>query len=248
MTALIAEFIGTAILILLGNGVVANVVLNKTKGNDSGLIVIAFGWAIAVFVGVFITASISGAHLNPAVTLGLTITGDFGRSITGDMLWSEVGGYMIAQLLGAMLGTTLVWAMYKPHYDDTDSAVDIQSTFCNAPAIPNLVTNFLSEMLGTFILVYGVLHIAKASVGDQEASLGALDALPVALIVLGVGLSLGGTTGYAINPARDFGPRIMHALLPIRAKGGNGWGYSWIPVMGPFTGAALAGVLMNMLG
>ena len=240
MTALIAEFIGTAILILLGNGVVANVVLNKTKGNDSGLIVIAFGWAIAVFVGVFITASISGAHLNPAVTLGLAITGDFA--------WSNVGGYMIAQLLGAMLGTTLVWAMYKPHYDDTDSAADIQSTFCNAPAIPNVVTNFLSEMLGTFILVYGVLHIAGASVGDQPASLGALDALPVALIVLGVGVSLGGTTGYAINPTRDFGPRIMHALLPIRAKGGNGWGYSWIPVMGPFTGAALAGVLMKMLG
>ncbi len=240
MTALIAEFIGTAILILLGNGVVANVVLNKTKGNDSGLIVIAFGWAIAVFVGVFITATISGAHLNPAVTLGLAITGDFA--------WSNVGGYMIAQLLGAMLGTTLVWAMYKPHYDDTNNAADIQSTFCNAPAIPNVVTNFLSEMLGTFILVYGVLHIAGASVGDQPASLGALDALPVALIVLGVGVSLGGTTGYAINPARDFGPRIMHAILPIRSKGSSGWAYSWIPVLGPLAGAACAALLMNMLG
>jgi len=240
MTALIAEFIGTAILILLGNGVVANVVLNKTKGNDSGLIVIAFGWAIAVFVGVFITATISGAHLNPAVTLGLAITGDFA--------WSNVGGYMIAQLLGAMLGTTLVWAMYKPHYDDTNNAADIQSTFCNAPAMPNVVTNFLSEMLGTFILVYGVLHIAGASVGDQPASLGALDALPVALIVLGVGVSLGGTTGYAINPARDFGPRIMHAILPIRSKGSSGWAYSWIPVLGPLAGAACAALLMNMLG
>ena len=240
MNVLVAEFIGTAILILLGNGVVANVVLKKTKGNDSGLIVIAFGWAIAVFVGVFITASISGAHLNPAVTLGLAITGDFA--------WPQVGGYMLAQLLGAMAGTSMVWMMYKPHYDTTDNAADIQSTFCNAPAIPNTVTNFLSELFGTFILVYGVLHIAGASVGDQPASLGALDALPVALIVLGIGVSLGGTTGYAINPARDLGPRIMHAILPIRAKGGNGWGYSWIPVIGPLAGAACAALLMNTIG
>jgi glycerol uptake facilitator protein len=240
MNVLVAEFIGTAILILLGNGVVANVVLKNTKGHDSGLIVIAFGWAIAVFVGVFITASISGAHLNPAVTLGLAITGDFA--------WSNVGGYMIAQLLGAMAGTSLVWVMYKPHYDATDNAGDIQATFCNAPAIPNTVTNFLSEVLGTFVLVYGVLHIAGASVGDRPASLGALDALPVALIVLGVGVSLGGTTGYAINPARDLGPRIMHAILPIRAKGDSGWGYSWIPVLGPLTGAACAALLMTALG
>ena len=240
MSALLAEIIGTAILLLLGNGVVANVLLNKTKGNDSGLIVIAFGWAIAVFVGVFITASISGAHLNPAVTLGLAITGDFA--------WSQVGGYIGAQMIGAMLGTTLVWMMYKPHYDDTEDAGLIKDTFCNAPAIPNKVTNFLSEAFGTFILVYGVLHIAGASVGDEPASLGALDALPVALIVLGVGLSLGGTTGYAINPARDLGPRIVHSLLPIKHKGGNDWGYSWIPVLGPFTGAAFAALLMNMIG
>lgn len=240
MSALLAEIIGTAILILLGNGVVANVLLNKTKGNDSGLIVIAFGWAIAVFVGVFITASISGAHLNPAVTLGLAITGDFA--------WSQVGGYMAAQMIGAMIGTTLVWMMYKPHYDTTEDAGLIKDTFCNVPAIPNLVTNFLSEVLGTFVLVYGVLHIAGASVGDEPASLGALDALPVALIVLGVGVSLGGTTGYAINPARDLGPRIVHALLPIKHKGASDWGYSWIPVLGPLTGAALAALLMNMVG
>lgn len=240
MSALLAEFIGTAILILLGNGVVANVLLKDTKGHDSGLIVIAFGWAIAVFIGVFITASISGAHLNPAVTLGLAITGDFA--------WSLVPGYMIAQLLGAMLGTSFVWMMYRPHYEATQNAGDIQATFCNAPAIPNTLTNFLSELLGTFVLVYGVLHIAGASVGTEPASLGALDALPVALIVLGVGLSLGGTTGYAINPARDLGPRIMHAILPITHKGDNGWGYSWIPVMGPFAGGAIAAVLMNTVG
>ncbi len=240
MSPLIAEFLGTTILILLGNGVVANVLLNKTKGNDSGLIVIAFGWAIAVFVGVFITASISGAHLNPAVTLGLAITGDFA--------WSQVGAYMIAQLFGAMLGTTLVWLMYRPHYENTNDPNLIKDTFCNAPAIDNKFSNLLSEVLGTFVLVYGVLHIAGAAVGDTPASLGALDALPVALIVLGVGLSLGGTTGYAINPARDLGPRIAHAILPISNKGGNDWPYSWVPVLGPFLGATLAALVMNFIG
>ena len=240
MSTLLAEFIGTTILLLLGNGVVANVVLKDTKGHDSGLIVITFGWAIAVFVGVFITASISGAHLNPAVTLGLAITGDFA--------WNLVPGYIIAQMLGAMMGTTLVWAMYRPHYESTEDAGDIQATFSTSPAISNTVTNLLSEILGTFVLVYGVLHIAGASVGNEPASLGALDALPVALIVLGVGLSLGGTTGYAINPARDLGPRIMHAILPITHKGDSGWGYSWIPVLGPFIGAALAAVVMNNIG
>lgn len=240
MSPLVAEFIGTTILLLLGNGVVANVVLKKTNGHNSDLIVIAFGWAIAVYVGVVITAVISGAHLNPAVTLGLAITGDF--------TWAEVPGYMIAQMLGAMLGTTLVWVMYKPHYDATTDPGDIKSTFCNTPAIPNTLTNFLSEVFGTFILIYGILHIAGASVGGQAASLGAIDALPVALIVLGIGVSLGGTTGYAINPARDLGPRIMHAILPISNKGDNGWGYSWIPVLGPLTGAALAALLMNSVG
>lgn len=240
MSALLGEFIGTTILLLLGNGVVANVALNKTYGKDSGLIVIAFGWAIAVFIGVFITATVSGAHLNPAVTIGLAVTGDFA--------WSGVPAYIAMQMLGAMVGTTLVWAMYKPHYDDTTDPEGIKSTFCNAPAIPNVFTNVLSEILGTFVLVYGVLHIAGATVGSESASLGALDALPVALIVLGVGLSLGGSTGYAINPARDLGPRIMHALLPIPHKGDSGWGYSWIPVVGPVIGAVLAGLLMISIG
>ena len=240
MSALLGEFIGTAILLLLGNGVVANVALNKTYGKDSGLIVIAFGWAMAVFIGVFITASISGAHLNPAVTIGLAVTGDFA--------WSAVPGYIIVQLFGAMLGTTLVWAMYKAHYDDTQDVAAIKSTFCNTPAIPNTFTNLLSEILGTFVLVYGVLHIAGATVGSESASLGALDALPVALIVLAVGVSLGGTTGYAINPARDLGPRIMYAILPIAHKGDNGWGYSWIPVAGPIIGAVIAGILKITIG
>lgn len=240
MSPYIGEFIGTAVLILLGNGVVANVVLSKTKGHDSGWIVITFGWAIAVFTGVFITASVSGAHLNPAVTLGLAITGDFS--------WTLVPGYIIMQMIGAMAGASMVWLMYKPHYEETSDKGAIQASFCTAPAIHRVSTNFLSEVLGTFVLVYGVLHIAGADVGGTPASLGALDALPVALIVLGVGLSLGGTSGYAINPARDLGPRMMHAVLPIKNKGDNGWNYAWIPVAGPIVGAAMAALLFLSIG
>lgn len=240
MTPYVAEFIGTMILILLGGGVCANVSLNKTFGHASGWIVITFGWAIAVFTGVFITASISGAHLNPAVTLGLAITGDFG--------WEMVPGYMLAQMLGAAVGAGLVWMMYRPHYEATDDEGAILGTFANVPAIKSTFSNLLSEILGTFVLVYGVLHIAGATVGSQDASLGALDALPVALVVLGIGLSLGGSTGYAINPARDLSPRIMHALLPIRKKGSSYWWYSWIPVVGPFLGAALAAVIKMQVG
>jgi glycerol uptake facilitator protein len=240
MNPYLGELIGTAILLLLGNGVVANVVLPKTYGNSAGLIVIAFGWAIAVFIAVFITADISGAHLNPAVTLGLAITGDFA--------WGQVPGYIAAQLIGAMLGTTLVYMMYKPHYDEQSSDADQLATFCTSPSIKNTFTNVLSEVLGTFILVYGVLHIASAGVGDTAATLGALDALPVAFIVLGVGVSLGGTTGYAINPARDLGPRIMHSLLPIKGKGDSKWNYAWVPVFGPFLGAAVAALLYLAVG
>ncbi len=236
MTEYIAEFIGTAVLLLLGNGVVANVVLEKTNGNNSGLIVIAFGWAIAVFAGVFICTAAGGlGHLNPAVTIGMAVEGGFA--------WSLVPGYIVAQMLGAMLGTTLVWMMYRPHYEATTDAAGIQSTFCNAAAIPSTFSNVLSEVLGTFVLVYGAFHIIGASVGSESASLGAIDALPIALVVLGIGVALGGTTGYAINPARDLGPRIMHAMLPITNKGDSGWGYSWIPVVGPILGGVLAAVV-----
>ncbi|MEL6124094.1 MAG: MIP/aquaporin family protein [Bacteroidota bacterium] len=240
MNALVAEFIGTTILLLLGNGVVANVVLKDTKGNDSGLVVIALAWGLAVFVGVFITADFSGAHLNPAVSIGLATAGSF--------TWSSVPGYIAAQCGGAMLGTTLVWLMYRPHYESTEDPGAILASFANTPAIKDTLSNFLSEFLGTFVLVYAVLHIVGATVGDQEASLGSLDALPVALVVVVIGMSLGGTTGYAINPARDLGPRIMHTILPISHKGSSAWWYAWLPVIAPIAGGVAAGLLKVVIG
>lgn len=234
MSPFIAEFIGTALLVLLGNGVVANVVLAKTKGNGSGLIVIAFGWAIGVFAGAFIAAPSSGAHLNPAVTIAL--------AVISKISWSLVPHYIAAQMLGAMAGTSLVWVAYKQHYDATTNPADQLATFCNTPAIDNSLMNFLTETIATFALMIGILFIAA-----PQSSLGALDVLPVALLVLGIGLSLGGPTGYAINPARDLGPRIMHAILPMRGKGSSNWAYSWIPVLGPITGAVLAAVLYGFI-
>jgi glycerol uptake facilitator protein len=228
------EFIGTAILILLGNGVVANVVLQKTYGHNSGWIVISFGWAIAVFSGVFITAAASGAHLNPAVTLALAYLGKFS--------WSKVAGYLLAQVAGAFTGAVFVWLTYKKHYDASEDAASIKATFCTAPAVRSLGWNLLTEMIGTFVLVFGVLYIAAPA-----SSLGALDALPVALLVLGIGLSLGGATGYAINPARDLGPRIAHFLLPIKHKGSTDWGYALVPILGPALGSALAAMAFHFL-
>lgn len=235
MNAFLGEIIGTALLILLGNGVVANVVLKDTKGHGSGWIVITLGWAIAVFIGVFVVAPYSGAHLNPAVTLGLAIAEKFE--------WSLVPLYLSAQLLGAMLGAFLVWLGHKDHYEATEDPGTIRATFSTAPAIRNPISNFISEAIGTFVLVFAVLYITGPEIAGESASLGSLDALPVALVVLGIGLSLGGTTGYAINPARDLGPRIMHALLPISGKGDNDWGYSWIPILGPACGGASAAFL-----
>ncbi len=233
MTPFISEFIGTGILILLGNGVVANVALSKTYGNSGGWIVITFGWAIAVFVAVFATAAASGAHLNPAITISLAFK-------TGD--WSQVPVYIGGQMLGAMLGSTLVWAHYRKHYDATEDADARMATFCTSPAIKNTFQNLLSEIIGTFVLVLGVLFISKPT-----DTLGALDALPVALLVLGIGLSLGGSTGYAINPARDLGPRIMHFILPMKGKRDSNWSYSWIPVLGPIIGGILAVLLFNLV-
>ncbi len=230
MTPFISEFVGTAVLITLGDGVVANVVLHKTKGNNGGLIAITFGWAIAVFTAVFISNKDSGAHLNPAVTIALACTHKFS--------WSLVLPYITAQLLGSMLGALLVWLSYKQHFDETTDA-DLQlAVFSTAPAIRNHLHNFITEMIGTFIFILAVLYIVAPS-----SSLGALDALPVALVVLGIGLSLGGPTGYAINPVRDLGPRIMHTLLPIKNKRDSNWKYSWIPVLAPVTGAVIAALV-----
>ncbi|HHW75704.1 MAG TPA: aquaporin family protein [Xanthomonadaceae bacterium] len=231
MNPFLGEVIGTALLILLGNGVVANVVLKDTKGQDSGWIVIAWGWAMAVFVAVFTVAAFSGAHLNPAVSVGLAVAGKFE--------WARVPAYVVAQFLGAFIGSFLVWLLYRPHFAATEDQDHKLAVFCTGPAIRDTAANLISEALGTFVLVFAVLFLAVSVFG-----LGALDALPVGLLVLAVGLSLGGTTGYAINPARDLGPRIMHALLPIPGgKRDSDWGYAWIPVVGPIVGAVLAGLL-----
>lgn len=234
MTPFVAEYIGSMLLLLLGNSVVANVLLTKTKGNNSGLIVIAFGWAVAVFVGVYSSATVSGAHLNPAITIALASIGKFE--------WSSVPSYIAAQFLGAMTGSGLMWLAYKQHFDATEDADAKLAVFCNSPAIPNVFYNFMTEAIGTFALMLGVLFIAA-----PQNSLGALDALPVALLVLGIGVSLGGPTGYAINPSRDLGPRIMHFLLPIKNKRNSNWSYSWIPVAGPIAGAVIAALVFQLI-
>lgn len=233
MNIFTGEIIGTALLILLGDGVVANVILNKTKGNNSGWIVITFGWAIAVFVGVFVASKASGAHLNPAVTIAL--------AMLNKVSWSSVPEYIGGQMIGAMIGSIAVWAAYGKHFFQTGDTDIKRAVFCTAPAIRSTWNNLVTEIIGTFVLVFGVLFIIAPS-----SSLGALDALPVALLVLGIGLSLGGPTGYAINPARDLGPRIMHAILPIGKKGDSDWNYSWIPVVGPIIGACLAAWLFML--
>jgi len=235
MTPFTSEFLGTALLILLGNGVVANVLLNKTKGQNSGWIVITFGWAIAVFVGVYASAAASGAHLNPAVTIADAVN-------TGN--WSKVGTYISAQFLGAMVGSLLVWVAYKQHFDETTDADLKLAVFCNAPAIRNTAHNFTTEIIATFAFMMGILTLTN---NGEAVNLGALNALPLALLVFGIGLSLGGPTGYAINPARDLGPRIMHFILPIKNKRNSDWGYSWIPVLAPIIGAVLAVLVKKIL-
>lgn len=235
MTPFLGEIIGTGLLILLGNGVVANVVLNATKGQGSGWIVITWGWGMAVFVAVFTVGAFSGAHINPAVSVGLAITGKFD--------WGLVPFYVLAQFIGAAIGATLVWLVYWPHFAITDDKDLKLAVFCTGPGIRNVVANLVSEIVGTFVLVFTVLFLAVSTFG-----LGALDALPVGLLVLAIGLSLGGTTGYAINPARDLGPRIVHAILPMPGgKRDSDWGYAWIPVVGPLIGATLAALLYLVL-
>ncbi|SDX56177.1 MIP/aquaporin family protein [Thiocapsa roseopersicina] len=235
MTPFFGELIGTALLILLGNGVVANVLLTGTKGQNGGWIVIVWGWGMAVFVAVFTVAAFSGAHLNPAVSVGLAVAGKFE--------WGQVPAYVLAQFIGAMIGAVLVWLTYWPHFARTEDPDLKLACFCTAPAVRNAPSNLFSEIIGSFVLVFAVLFLAVSVFG-----LGALDALPVGLLVLAIGLSLGGTTGYAINPARDLGPRIVHALLPMPGgKRDSDWGYAWVPVVGPLLGAGLAGLLYLVL-
>ncbi len=235
----LGEFLGTMILILLGNGVVAGVLLKKSKAENSGWIVIAAGWAFAVMAGVFtsIACGSSDAHLNPAVTLGFAVrAGNF----------SKVGPYLAAQMLGAIVGALLVWIFYLPHWRETPDEGAKLACFCTAPAIRAGAANLVSEIIATFVLVFVVGAIFSRSVAASGP--GALGPYLVGSLVWGVGLSLGGTTGYAINPARDLGPRVMHAILPIAGKGGSDWGYAGIPVIGPLVGGAVAGWLLRVIG
>jgi glycerol uptake facilitator protein len=238
----LAELVGTATLLLLGGGVVATAILTKSKGLGGGWLLINFGWGLAVFAGVSVSYA-SGAHLNPAVTLGLLASGGFTQGFGVAML------YILAQLIGAMIGAFLVWLAFKRHFDEETEAGTILGVFSTGPEIRSYAWNFITEVIGTFVLVFVVIGFGKA--GDPETStpagLAALGALPVALLVVGIGASLGGPTGYAINPARDLGPRIMHAILPIRHKGSSDWAYSWVPIFGPIVGGVLAGLLSRVL-
>jgi glycerol uptake facilitator protein len=245
MSPPLAEFIGTALLILLGNGVVAGALLDKSKAQGAGWIVITAGWAMAVFVAVFAVARVSGAHLNPAVSLAM--------ALEGHLPWSMFGPYVLAQMLGAIAGSTLVWILYFPHWKVTPDPSLKLACFCTAPAVRCSPANLACEILGTFVLIFGVFSMKGASGAPEGAAifpidLGALGALPVGLLVFAIGLSLGGPTGYAINPARDLGPRLAHAFLPIAGKGGSDWTYAWVPVLGPLIGAALASLAYSALG
>ena len=234
MSIIGAEVIGTAILILLGDGVVAAVLLSKSKAENSGWIVITWGWAMGVMVGVFAVGQFSGAHLNPAVT--------FGFVLIGNVDWSDVPKYLLGEFTGAMIGATLVWLSYLSHWRETEDPGLKLAVFCTAPAIRNTAHNIITEIIGTFVLVFAVL----AFFADKATKAAGLGGLLVGLLVLGIGLSLGGPTGYAINPARDLGPRIMHAILPIPGKGGSDWGYSWIPVVGPLIGGGLGALAFDL--
>ena len=248
MQTYVAEVIGTMMLILLGDGVVANVVLERTKGNNSGWIVITAGWGIAVAVAVYAVGRVSGAHLNPAVTIALATIGSFP--------WADVPAYIGAQMVGAILGAVLVWAMYLPHWRVTPDPGGKLAVFATGPAIRSTGSNFIGEAIGTAVLLFGILAIAGnaqtlSKPGDVDLSFvfsRGLQPLLVGILVFGIGLSLGGPTGYAINPARDLGPRIAHAILPIPGKGSSDWEYAWIPVVGPIVGGIAGAGLYYLIG
>jgi glycerol uptake facilitator protein len=233
MNIFTSELLGTFFLLYLGTATVANVILSKTKGNGSGWIVITMGWAMAAFVGIYVATS-SGAHLNPAVTISLWYKG----AVETHTLGSYFGG----QFLGAFLGAVATWLQYRMHFDETEDQGTQLAVFSTGPAIRNTMSNLVSEILGTFTLMAGILFLPETT-----TDLGKLNPLPVALLILGIGIALGGTTGYAINPARDLGPRIAHAILPIKGKGESDWGYSWIPVLGPIIGGLLAVALHRLV-
>lgn len=238
MEQYIFEFIGTLALVLLGDGVCAAVTLNKSKAQGAGWIVITMGWGFAVMAGVLIAGPISGAHLNPAVTLGLAIAGTFP--------WASVLGYVVAQMLGGFVGAVLVWIFYKDHYKATIDQPDAMlGTFCTMPAINNPWRNFLSELIATALLVFLILCLGTK--GNANVGMGSLGAFPVTCVIMSIGMSLGATTGYAMNPARDLSPRLAHAVLPIAGKRDSGWSYSWVPVAGPLAGGALAALLYILL-
>jgi glycerol uptake facilitator protein len=239
MAPYIAEFFGTALMILLGDGVVANVSLAKSKGNAGGWIVITAGWGLAVMVAVYAMASLSGAHFNPAITLGLASIGQFP--------WDRVAGYIVAQTAGAMLGGVLVWLAYLPHWKGTPDASAKLAIFCTIPAIRNPLGNLMCEVIGTTVLVFGALAIPSSHNLTEPGWGTGLGTLLIGLLIFSIGLSLGGPTGYAINPARDLGPRIAHALLPIAGNGGSDWSYAWIPIVGPIVGGLLGALGYRLL-
>ncbi|QYJ14305.1 Glycerol uptake facilitator protein [Rubrobacter xylanophilus DSM 9941] len=244
MESYIAEFIGTMVLILFGDGVVAAVLLRASKAENSGWIVITFGWAMAVAMAVYAVGWVSGAHINPAVTIALAVVGQFD--------WAQVPGYVIAQFLGAFVGAVLVWLAYLNHWEGTADPVLKRGVFCTIPQIRNTAANFVTEVIGTAALLFGILGIlgsgAQIRGGMADLFTAGLFPLLVGLLVLAIGLSLGGPTGYAINPARDLGPRIAHAVLPIPGKGDSDWSYSWIPVVAPIVGGIIGAVLYTALG
>jgi len=245
MEVYLAEFIGTLILVLLGDGVVAGVLLRKSKAENSGWIVITFGWGMAVAIAVYAVGAISGAHINPAVTVGLASIGNFP--------WAQVPGYIIAQLLGAFVGAALVWITYLQHWKETDDPVLKRGVFCTIPEIRNTTSNFVTEVIATAMLVFGVVAIVANANNFADRDLGAIFSVGVVPLIIGflvfsIGLSLGGPTGYAINPARDLGPRIAHAVLPIPGKGDSDWSYSWIPVVAPLVGGVIGALLYQFLG
>ena len=240
MTTFTAELVGTMLLVLLGDGVVANVLLTKSKGHNAGWIVVTVGWGLAVAVGAYSVGTISGGHLNPAVTIGLAAIGKFP--------WANVPAYVLAQMIGAFLGAGLVWLAYLPHWKETSDAGAKLGVFCTAPAIRHGVANLVAEIIGTFVLVFGALAIPSTNNLSQTLGFATgLGPLLVGLLVMSIGVSLGGPTGYAINPARDLGPRLAHFILPIAGKGDSDWGYAWIPIAGPVIGGVLGALFYQAL-